>query len=210
MARAQVGDYLLAFIPRVIFVIVVIFSIVVLTNAYIKTEVQTFAAETNLAVQRLIYSGLAYEDAELGRSYPGVLDAEAIFSPTIEDRLSQSMHYPDARHLAAKIVVQDRDSKTLAEFYLNRYWYERWSVLTNFPGSGGSQSMKKRIYVLLHDERTVRMHQLEQQTDALSQDSWSRGLASQKQQELEKLTSNPAGSRLVPGYIEVTVVMPNS
>jgi hypothetical protein len=214
MNRKALVEYLPQFIMRVIFLIVVLTAILFLINSYIKTEVHTFDAEASLFIQRVLYSKncLAYHDETTGQTYPGIIEYASLASEDFQEQLAGCANYRDSRHLAARIEIFDEDNNSLLTHHFNKQWYEHWIELVGFPGFSGSQSMSRTIYILLKDRREIRMRQLQDEIDSLKLDSWARDIVKGKQAELDRLRDSPSERDLlmVPGYLKITVVMPNS
>jgi hypothetical protein len=171
--KAQISDYLVASIPRLIFLIIVVAAISLLIHMYIKTEIDTFDAEANLFVHQLLYSrhALAKVDEETGQVQPGILDYSLITADTagFKEGLLKTFDYR-SDHIASKMTMTNLKQDESTTVYFNEKAYDNWIVLTKYPGPGGARSITRKLYVLL----------------------------------------STGANELDPGYLEVTVVMPNS
>jgi hypothetical protein len=208
--KSQIGDYLIAFIPRIIFLIIVLGVIFVLVNSYVKTEVDTFSAESSLFVQRLLYSknGISFLDSSTGQVQPGIIDLSN--ASAMDEKLERSILYRDARQVAARIKLTNLAGEEIATFYYNKQWFDRWIVLTGYSGPGGSKSITRRLYVLLKDRYYADISRQEARIDAQYNDLVSQENLVLMNAELEILKSASKDTSLVPGYAEIVVVMPNS
>lgn len=207
--KAEISDYMIAFIPRIIFIIIVLASIYLLINAYIKTEVNTFDAESNLFVQRLLYSknGVSYKDKDTGQVYPGIIEISRC--PDFTEALAQSIHYYDSGHLAAKVTITNMRQEEICSFYYNRERFDQLTVLSKFSGGGGSKMIVRKLYVLLKAKTNVEIVRLQNQLGSL-QDEFQQDLRQKLSAQLEETKKAQADNSLVQGYLEMTVVMPNS
>jgi len=211
-SKSQISDYLIAFIPRILFLIIVLTAIYILVNSYIKVEVDTFDAESNLFIQRVLYSrnSISYLDKETGQLYPGIIDVAKL--ATIEEDLKKSMSYSDSRHLAARFVITNMLEEQVAVFYYNKDWFERWFPLIDMKGPGGVKSASKKLYMLLKDKSLVDVMLLEKKVniDSSSPDAESQDNVQLLKTRLESLKAGAKDRSFVPAYLEVTVIIPNS
>lgn len=125
----------MAHIPRVFLLVVLVFVIYGLISLGIKNNADISQAESELILQRILYStqGISYYDLELQRLYPGTVDLnkfttrylESIFSLPNEDQ-----------HISARIELKTNDLE-IAPVYINEEWFNRWLPLTSFLGKGG-------------------------------------------------------------------------
>jgi hypothetical protein len=210
--KAQIADYMVAFVPRVLFLIIVLVSVYFLVHSYIKTEVDSFEAESNLFVQRLLYSrnALAFVDKDTAEVQPGVIDVSKL--STIEDNLKKSISYSDSRHLAAKLRITSLKDEEISTFYFQKEWFDRWIVLSGLSGGGGSRQITRKLYVLLKDKSAVDIAILQNKIRALAYDSdpVSQDLARKMQDQITAIKSASPDQSSVAAYLEITVVMPNS
>jgi hypothetical protein len=151
--KAQISDYMVFFIPRLIFLIIVVAAVSLLIHKFIQTEVDTFDAESSLFVQQLLYSknALAKADNVTGQYYPGILDYSRIMQDDFEEQLEKALNY-NTNHLAAKMTITDISKEELVSFYYKKSSYENWIVLSQLKGPGASRSLTKKLYVILDQD----------------------------------------------------------
>jgi len=104
------------FIPRLIFLTVVFLSIFFLVAAFVQTEVNTFPAESQILLHRLLISdgGFAYKDSLTNRVYPFIVDKNK--------NADKSIYYGDKqKDFAASI------SSVGFTVHYNKFGYDRLS-----------------------------------------------------------------------------------
>ncbi len=80
-------------IPDIGFLIIAFFVIWLLIGLHIKTDVETFPVESDLAAIRIIYDSIAYQDPDTGRVYPGIVDLEKMRTSHLERVYVQPKKY---------------------------------------------------------------------------------------------------------------------
>jgi hypothetical protein len=83
-------------------------------------------------------------------------------------------------------------------------------VLTSYPGPGGSKSITRKLYVLMKDKSMIDIGHLQNKIKLIGVDNWARDEVLRLKQRVEDLKKMKADETLVPGFVEITVVMPNS
>lgn len=79
--------------PDIGFLIIAFFVIWLLIGLHIKTDVETFPVESDLAAIRIIYDSVAYQDPDTGRVYPGIVDLEKMQTFHMEKAYLQPKRY---------------------------------------------------------------------------------------------------------------------
>ena len=110
----------LAWIPRIIFLIIVLTTILIFLNYYSKIEIHSFEPESEFFVYRILNStnGISYYDSVSGRVYPGTIDITKFENETI-NILQNSVNYGADKHLGAKILIKDLDEIPLVKAFYN-------------------------------------------------------------------------------------------
>ena len=160
---------MMEYIPKVVVLIIVMFIIYNLVNIGVKNEVDVFEAESDMVMQRLLYSqnGLSYYDTDLRRLYPGTIVLENFNDKRLESMFSQEED--KTPHFAMKLKLQDvefadkfEDLPEIEIAYFNSEWYHRWEVLTGYLGSGGKRLLTETFQVtILHEDGKRTMGDLE-------------------------------------------------
>ena len=161
--RGIFAVHMLAWIMRILFLVVVMLAVVSLVRIYIITSVDSFDAESTLLIERLLYSPelITYTDHTIDRSYPMIIDLERFTSDDIEQQLMEAMDYGDKnQHIAAEIKLKDLENGRTYTKYYNKIGYENWHVLTRLKlaniGAGSARAMNATAYVLIrHDDDTI-------------------------------------------------------
>ncbi|MFH0979061.1 MAG: hypothetical protein V1837_07220 [Candidatus Woesearchaeota archaeon] len=208
--KSEISDYMIAFVPRFLFLVVMLVSIYFLVHTYVKTEVDTFDAESALFVDRLIYSRDGLCQMSQGQVTPGIIDASRL--QYLESNLTKNIVYPDSRHIAAKVSIKDMGSAELFSFYYNKDWFDRWIVLSKYSGSSASTVSRRSLYFLLKGKSELDKLLLKNQISGLQSDPLFA--SSQElvplQKQLDELSKKPKDDAIIPVWLEIIVVMPNS
>lgn len=145
---------------RLLFVIVVFFSIVSLTRVFIVQKVDVFEIESKLLTHRIALSNeINYVDTDLGRAYIGVIDLNKFTSENVETNLLNSIYYGKINSEAsAKITLKDLDDNKEYEAFYNKELYNEKKVLVEAKliGAGAAKKLDTQFYVLIKDENKLK------------------------------------------------------
>lgn len=145
---------------RLLFVIVVFFSIITITKLSIKEKIDIFEVESKLLVHRLILSkDLNYVDVEINRRYVGIIDIEKFNSEDFKKNILNSIYYGKINSEAsAKIVLEDTEIGEFYETYYNEELYKEKKVLVEAKliGIGAARGFVTEFYVLIKDKDKIR------------------------------------------------------
>jgi len=151
-------------IPRLIFLVIVLLSVVLLISVFLNIIVDVNYQEADLMSLNLIYSpqGISYFDPNLNRVIPGVIDKEEFMSNKIETRLNNSFSYGEKnKHIAAQIkLIESKNLLTLTPtktiFYNSEdgktYGYAFWEPLVEMRGKGAPYYLMRSFPVRLREE----------------------------------------------------------
>ena len=131
------------FIPKIIFLTVVVLSIVFIVRGFVVIEVDVSATESYILINRFIYSPnlFIYYDAGLERNYPGTIDLDKFTDAT-------ASKLPNRGYIAAKLDLSYLDKKKSVHY--NEDVFERFKYQAGI--SGGSQKFSSKNYVLVEDK----------------------------------------------------------
>lgn len=143
-------------IPRIIFIIVSIFAVVILVNTFISKKIDIADIEADLLYQRLIYSnyGLSYYDEEINRFYPGVIDINKFATGSIEKELENSIFYgEDNNYIGAKILLKDiKEENEYVIFYNKDFFNDKLEIYNaNLKGVGAVTGVERNIPILINE-----------------------------------------------------------
>ncbi len=130
------------FIPKIIFLAVVVLTIVFMVRGFVRTDVDISASESYVLVNRIIYSSIAYHDESINRTYPGIVDLIKFNSERIGSTIAA------ADNLGAKLDLVGRRMTA----YYNKDFYEQYYPQRGIKG--GSKEIKTKFYVLVRDGET--------------------------------------------------------
>lgn len=133
---------MMEWLPRIAVIVILIFIVHGLVSIGIKNEVDIFDAESEMIIQRLMYSrdSFTYHDADIDRLYPGMLELDKFTEQTL-----YSMFNPagDDGHLALRLTLaiwtKSGQQSDVKQIYLNKENFDKWIVLTGFLGRGGKK-----------------------------------------------------------------------
>ena len=157
--RGMISGEVVMFIPKIIFLMAVLFAVVLLVKVFIVTTIDVRQVESNILVSRLLYSkgGLSYFDETIQRLYPGIIDLNKFeqlskYNPNTLDNWIIS-YGEDNPIIAAKITLKYGDKKEIAVFY-NKDRFDKWEprALSTVKGGAGSvKSFEARRYILVKE-----------------------------------------------------------
>ena len=134
---------------RMILLIIIALSIVILVNKFLVLSVDVHSLETNLLLNRLIYSPdcLSYQDDTL-TSKPGIIDLQK-FS---EANLNSCLYFGERNDFAAaNLSLVFFDSTPRNSTYYNSVGYQLLNPRAGLTGPGGSTRLSDWRYVLVRD-----------------------------------------------------------
>ena len=140
---------------RVLFVIVVFFSIVFVTRAAIRQNIDISEVEANILSQRLVMSKeITYFDDDLKRNYIGIVDLQKLKSEEFKKKILEDVYYGKVNSEAsAKIILLDDSGNVLIETFYNEELYKEKKVLVEAKliGKGAARGYITNFYVLIKD-----------------------------------------------------------
>jgi len=156
--KGDISFNTILWVPKIIFAIIVLFTIVLLIRSFIVTELDIFNAEADIFVQRILMSrnGISYIDPDLDRTYPGIIDENAFRSVDIDTILNTSIYYGDTnKKIAANITLIRENGEFVRSIIYNPDYFYRWKELLRahwVRGPGGVRGKTKDIQVLIKEQ----------------------------------------------------------
>lgn len=154
--RAIISFEMLMWIPRILFLVIVMFSVVILIRSFVVEKVDVTELEANIFANRLLYSqnSISFVDEDTERVYPGIIDLTKFNSKEMESLLLKSIFYGDNnRKVGAKITLKNpEDNKDTSLFYNRAFYDEKRTLIDswgNAKGPGASTSFIKKLDVLI-------------------------------------------------------------
>ncbi len=143
MNRKGQGYEMLIWIPRIIYLIIVIMATSGLILAFIVTNVNVGDIESHVLMHRLQFSqeGITAYDSYTGRVYPGLVDTGRLNANNLQSALGAG-----GNELAMRFVMSDFSDKELARAYLNRETYENWQPIAIVVGDDSEISGSGRKF----------------------------------------------------------------
>lgn len=146
---------ILMWIPRIIFLVVIMFVIMILIRSYITTTTDVSELEANLFVNRLLYSptGISYFDSSINRAYPGIIDIDKFKMQSTEKFLEKSVYYGGKnREIGAKLSLKDLSENQENIIFYNEDFFKEQKKLVDAGftlGPGGARGYTKNYDVLI-------------------------------------------------------------
>lgn len=145
---------------RLLFVIVVFYSILFLAQAFIKQKIDVFDTESKILAHRLALSKeLNYFDESIGRLQIGVIDLEKFTSNNFEKNLLSELYYGKINsESSAKLTLKDLDENEEYETFYNKEIYNEKKVLVEakLEGAGAAQRLDTNYYVIIRDKDKIK------------------------------------------------------
>ena len=152
--KAQVSFTILQTIPRLIFLIVVLFSVIFLVRGYVVDNLNVQDTQAEVFINRIIYSenGISYYDEELKMTTPGIINPKLITNQNLDNL----MDYKDDSFIAGRVILLDIKNIEIASAIYNEKTYNRWTPLIGQKGIGGVTEFKRSIAVTFIDGVKIR------------------------------------------------------
>jgi hypothetical protein len=148
--KGMFGLLIMQWIPRIIFLTVVVFAIILLIRLEIKENVNITNAELELFIKRMIYSpnGINYYDQSINRAYPGIIDLKKFKNG--ENVTNFAVFYGESNnYIAARLTL----IKKKMNFTYNNDGYNKWYPLAQLKilGMGSATMTTMNLPVQVYD-----------------------------------------------------------
>jgi len=146
---------ILMWIPRILFLVVVMFVVMLLIRSHVTTTIDISEIKANTLAYRLLYTqkGVSYYDSTIGRTYPGVIEIDKFKSQNIEKFLEKSAYYGDKnREIGAKFLLKDlSENNEIIVFYNEDFFKEQKKLVDSgfTEGPGGARGYTKKYDILI-------------------------------------------------------------
>ncbi len=146
---------LLYFIPKMIFLIVVMVLVIYLVSLFVTNSLDVREAQAKVFANKIYYSpnGISYYDSELGKTIPGTIDPKKITNITLENM----MNYNSNSFVSGKVTLYDFSLNTIASAKYKDDVYDVWSKMAALKatGEGGITRKSFMTYVNYVDEKST-------------------------------------------------------
>ena len=155
--RAITTFEILMWVPRILFLVVVMFTVMILIRSYVATTIDTSELEANIFISRILYSpnSISYFDSDIGRTYQGVIDINKFKSQTADKFLERSVYYGDNnKEIGAKFLLRDLSSNENNEvtIYYNEDFFREQEKIAGSgftEGPGGAKLYVKNYNIIV-------------------------------------------------------------
>jgi len=140
---------------KIFFLVIVLFTLILLIRSFIVTELNVFNAESDIFIQRIMLSrdSISYYDVDIDRVYPGIIDLDKFTSATIDKVLNDSVYYgTENKKIAASFTLKDESDNVIKSITYNPDYFSRWKEMYEaqwMNGPGGVGAKAKRFEVLI-------------------------------------------------------------
>lgn len=147
--QGTLAFWLVSFIPRIIFLIMVLGSIMIVLSRFQRSTIETELAEAEVFLAALLHSpnGLSAYDPLTGRWLPGIVDPAKLEA----GRLEAAYAYEPNDMIAARLELFDLKGQLIKSAFYNEGRWRRWEPIKGIPGRGGVSNFTKELYVLYID-----------------------------------------------------------
>jgi len=154
---SSISEHVLLWIPKFVYLVIVVLSVVFLVRMLVVSNIDSTEAEARIFANRIFYSpnAVSYVDPELGRAYPGIIDADKFKSMENSDLtfldITSLSYGKENRLIAAKLRLKNFESGEEHNVYYNKENYLYWEPRTihGVSGSGSVNSVDEQRYVTI-------------------------------------------------------------
>ena len=154
--KAQETFTILQSIPRIIFLVVVLFSVVLLVRKFTLDTLNVQEVQSEVFTNRLLYSpnGILYLHPDTKQTVFAVIDPNKITNENI-DRL---MNYTEEFFIAGQISLFDENNNLVALATHNNRTFNRWLPIARgtSSGSGGVKELNRTTYVQYVEDNKIK------------------------------------------------------
>ena len=160
MNKKAISFDMLQWMMRLLFLTVVIFSVVLLLNAYTTKKLDVKELQAEILINRLILSpdGISKYDYVSGRSIPLVIEDLSLqeSKDKMEQKLMQTINYDKKNFIAAQMEIFENQEIILVTFYYDKATYENIAPRTWMEGIGGALKYE-RIFPVIYKDKSAYM-----------------------------------------------------
>jgi len=161
--RAEISGEVIMVIPRILFLIAILFAVIVLIKILIITTIDIREVESSILVNRLLFSKdvFSYYDKNVERLYPGIIDLEEFQEISLNnpnkldtDTLAYGPDNPPNNPIIAAKIILEQEGKDDIIAYYNKERFDRWEprILPGIKGGAGSFKLfREKKYVLVKE-----------------------------------------------------------
>ena len=154
--RATISLEMALWLPRLIFLVLVIVLTSFLIHYFIADNVDTFDVETGLFSGSILFSeSISYVHPDTGRLEAGTIDLNKFLSADISKKIDSELGYGSGKRLGAKISLENLETgEKYADVFHKKEFYEEKTVIAEAGyarGAGGARASVKDYYVLIKD-----------------------------------------------------------
>jgi len=153
--KGNVAFEFLMWIPRLVFLVIVMFAIMVMIRSYITTTIDISELQANVFISRILYSPttISYFDPDIKRAYPGIIEFDKFKSQITEKFLEKSIYYGEKNtEVGAKFILKDlSENSELIAFYNEDFFKEQKKLVDSglTQGPGGARGYNKKYDILI-------------------------------------------------------------
>ena len=139
--KAYAYNTLLYIVFRLPFIVVFFYALFAFASTYINADLDTIDLRAGILSERFVNT---ISVAENYRTYPGIVTLDKLKNEEV------LIGHADNDQFSAALKLEDLDTNTSYETYLNKKWFERYYTLSKFQAYHGTHIWK---YVLVGQEK---------------------------------------------------------
>jgi hypothetical protein len=147
--KAQTGHTIVKSLVWFIFLIIVLFSIVLLVRTNITNTIDIKNVEAEVFYYGSL-SALSFKEDLIDRSYNGIIDLNKFNNHNLESKI----YYGEENyHMTAKFTLFDKSDNIIKEFIYNQDGFDKYEPLTKSTifGPGSATKVLKEIPIMIKD-----------------------------------------------------------
>ncbi|MBW3012419.1 hypothetical protein KY311_04490 [Candidatus Woesearchaeota archaeon] len=147
MDKKGISEQMVQWIPRMLFLALVIVVIMALVKSVVVQYEDTSTARAYVYMNKMLYDKDGIIRFENSRAYPGVIDYDKFTSQRLDAILAVD---PEKESPTAQLVLKEPDGKLIRTIYWNGNWFERLRPKGIFRGPGAPASVKDVMRVTIY------------------------------------------------------------
>jgi hypothetical protein len=148
MNKKGIGEKVILWVPRMIFLAIVMITIIFLTRFIVAIYVETVDAQATVYINKILYDKDGIIRYENGRPYPGVI----VMGRFNEENLNSSMAFEtEGERPCAKLLLKNLENDEETAIFWNKIWYERMRPRAAFRGIGSPYLKHVTVLVSVYE-----------------------------------------------------------
>jgi hypothetical protein len=149
MNKKAISEHVMMWIPRMIFLTIVVFTVIFFTRFIVAVYIETADSQADVYIGKMMFEKNGIIRYENDRAYAGVIDLQNFNEP----RLNQSMKFDSGEEgPCAMLSLKNMETGQKYTAYWNKLWYERLKPRVSFIGIGSPYEKKVEVLVTIYQD----------------------------------------------------------